>query len=520
MYRKNKQLENFLNVIAKSSIIVFIGLILSKIFTYVYRIIIARSYGPEEYGLFSIALVVVSIFISFAAMGMNEGLLRYVSIYRAKRSQKKINFIHKFSLGILTASGIILGIMLFFLSEKISLIIFNMPSLTIYLRFFSISLPLMMISYVYLSILRAYEEIGWYSLIFNIIQSFAKLFFLLILILLSLKSNAIIFSYLIGIAIMALLSYIIARYKISEIFVKYSLAKKDRQSLGRSLFSYSWPLMFYAVIFNIFFWADTFSIGFFKGAMEVGLYNAAVPIAMLLSLAPELFVQLFLPLIVKEYSRGNLGIIRELSKQVSKWILLINLPIFSIFFLFSEEVVSMFFGQNYSLAGTPLKILAVGGLISSIFIVSSNLIAMSGKSKLFLLNVILASGLNIILNVLLIPSSKIWFIENSLGINGAAIATAISLVFFNLLFFFQTIKNLSIISLRRKMFNLVISAIIPFTIVLMLKQSIDTTPVSIILLSGFIFLAYIILILLTGAADRNDLSILNKMFRKIKFTKK
>ena len=58
--KTQKEIDKGLKLIAKSSVIIFIGLIFSKIFTYAYRIIIARHFGPETYGLFSLAMIVSS----------------------------------------------------------------------------------------------------------------------------------------------------------------------------------------------------------------------------------------------------------------------------------------------------------------------------------------------------------------------------------------------------------------------------------------------------------------------------
>ena len=64
--KENKDISSHLKVIAKTSLIVFVGLLVSKILTYLYRIIIARYFGPEIYGLFSLALTIVSLFIIIA----------------------------------------------------------------------------------------------------------------------------------------------------------------------------------------------------------------------------------------------------------------------------------------------------------------------------------------------------------------------------------------------------------------------------------------------------------------------
>ena len=94
---EQSKLDYSLSLIMKSSMIVFIGLLLSKIFTYLYRIIIARYFGPEVYGIFSLAFMVVGWFVAFFSFGLSEGLLRYIPFYRGKKEKSKINYIFKFS---------------------------------------------------------------------------------------------------------------------------------------------------------------------------------------------------------------------------------------------------------------------------------------------------------------------------------------------------------------------------------------------------------------------------------------
>src|SRR3989344_292664 len=100
-------------------------------------------------------------------------------------------------------------------------------------------------------------------------------------------------------------------------------------------------------------------IGYFKTALEVGLYNAAVPLVFLFNFVQDLFMSLFLPLVTREFSKNNLGIVREISKQVGKWILILVLPLFFILLVFPEAVIKLFFGQEFIVASQALRILAI-----------------------------------------------------------------------------------------------------------------------------------------------------------------
>ena len=69
---------------------VFIGMFLSKIFVYLYRIIIARHYGSEVYGLFALSIMVIGWFRLVSGLGLKQGLLRYISLFRGKKEMISI----------------------------------------------------------------------------------------------------------------------------------------------------------------------------------------------------------------------------------------------------------------------------------------------------------------------------------------------------------------------------------------------------------------------------------------------
>ena len=504
--KKEEILNKSLKLIAKSSIIVFVGMILSKIFTYAYRIIIARSLGPEVYGLFSLAIMILGWFIAFSSLGLSEGLLRYIALYRGEEKTNKIRFIFKISMIALSFSTIISSIILFLLSEFVSLKLFHNPDLTIFLKIFSILIPLSVFSSIYLSVIRAYEKIKWHSFILNILQSVIKLITLIILIILGFKINAVIFSYFVGILSVLIISYFVCKYKIPEIFKRYTLKKVIRKNIMKELLSYSWPILFLGLLGGILYWIDSFAIGYFRSTIEVGFYNAAVPIALLLAIAPELFMRLFFPLITKEYSRKNFGMIKELSQQVGKWIFMLNLPLFIIMVLFPGIFINILFGQEYLIAETSLRILAIGALFSSLTLIASNLILMVGKTKIILMNLVGIFIINVVLNIILVPRY---------GISGAAFSTMICGVILGFIFIWQAYHYTSILPLRRKMLRIFIVALIPTILLIFIKKFIIINAFSLIMLGLFFLLSYTLLIFLTGCLDKNDFVVLKSFKRKL-----
>ena len=80
MAEENEEVNRGLRTLAKGSLIVLIGIIVSKILSYAYRIIIARSLGPEIYGTFSLAVIIASWIIIIAKFGLTGGVLRFIPL--------------------------------------------------------------------------------------------------------------------------------------------------------------------------------------------------------------------------------------------------------------------------------------------------------------------------------------------------------------------------------------------------------------------------------------------------------
>jgi O-antigen/teichoic acid export membrane protein len=250
-------------------------------------------------------------------------------------------------------------------------------------------------------------------------------------------------------------------------------------------------------------------IGYFMTVKDVGIYNAAVPIALLLNVAPEIFMQLFFPLVTKEYFKKNYSLVRELSKQVGKWIFIITLPVFVLIFLFPGAFINIIFGQEYLPATNALRFLSIGALFTTVFTISNRLISMKGKSKLILYDIIIATIINIFLNFILVPKY---------GITGASFATMTSLIFLNLLFFIQAKKYLDIIPIRRAMIKITIVSIIPAIVIFIARNFISQINIFWLITLFLAFsIMYIGLLFITRCFDDYDKMIIAHLKSKIPF---
>jgi len=508
MKRNKPNLGRSLNLMAKSAVVVFIGIFLAKLLGYAYRVIIARYFGAETYGIYSLAIMVLGLFVTFSFLGIGKGLVKYIPVFRGKNQTSNIQSIFRSSYILLSFTSIAAGIILFVFAKKISLSIFHEPNLVIFLQLFSFAVPLSVFFSLFISVLLAYEKIGWHTFISDFLLNFLKVLALAILIFAGLNSNAIIYSYLIGTLVVVFVIFYVMKKQIPEIFHKSNLKNKERSKLFRELFSFSWPLLLSGFIWNVFEWADTFFIGYFRTSAEVGFYNAAMPIALFLFIPAFLFAKLFYPLINKEYHRGNRDLVDELTKQVAKWILLLSFPLFTLILLFPGSFINILFGEEFLVAEKALIYLSIGFMFTSVFSISGYVLLLLEKSKNMLYSTLSVFILNIILNVILIPR---------FGITGAAISTTISIIALYTILTAQAYHYTKIIPLRRKMLTIVASSFVSAVILILVKSKVTViSPISLAVLLVLFAALYVIFLLLFKGLDKNDFAVIKSSIRKIK----
>ncbi|MBM3233328.1 flippase, partial [Candidatus Pacearchaeota archaeon] len=474
-----------------------------------YRILIARSFGPEEYGLFSLATMVVILFVSLASLGIPEGLVRFIALYRGNKNVKKIGALVKSALGFLIFTSVVTSIALIMLTPWISLNLFHTDKLIPYLYLAALAIPFYTIANVYLSVLRAFEKIASYSFILNFMQNFTKIAALAIFVFFGMKINAIMFSYVLGILAMFLAAFVAVKVKLAH-NLKVQKGGRGLNPL-REIFSYSWPLSLLSVASFILYWVDSFTIGYFRNPVEVGLYNVAVPLAAIVMIVPDLIIQLFFPLVTKEYSRKNYSLIQELSKQATKWVFLVNVPLTLIILLFPGVIINFFFGSTYLAAEQSLQLLTLGSLFGSLSIIPAHLISMIGKSKLMLGNTLAMLALNVVLNILLVPRY---------GMAGAAFSTMVIFICISIIYGIQCRKFLAFIPVRRKMIEIFFFSLIPLLIVIGLKSFLILTPLVLIALGIVFLLIYAAIIWIFKCLDHHDIYIIRIFLQKLKIPEK
>jgi O-antigen/teichoic acid export membrane protein len=177
------------------------------------------------------------------------------------------------------------------------------------------------------------------------------------------------------------------------------------------------PLMVVSSMSLVITWSDVLTIGIFGTSEDVGIYTPAARTALLISLGLTAIAAVAQPRLAVLYNSGDFKALERLMRNTSLLGTLVGLPALVVIEIAASWFMGLF-GAGFDSGATALRILALGQFLNVSVGTTGLLLSMSGQERYLQRTMVGGALTNIALNVTLIPI---------LGINGAAIATAVSL---------------------------------------------------------------------------------------------
>ncbi|WP_319204543.1 flippase [uncultured Ilyobacter sp.] len=370
----------------------FFGRASFTIFSMFFSFVCARIYGVEIFGKYTYAFTVVSLIMVFAKAGLDNGLIYYIP----KSGNKYISF----------------G---FFVNFIASIFIVLVGYFYIDDYYVKISLPLVWIlsvEQIFFGIYRANNQIkefylinGFYSMILKILLAIAFYF------LFGKNVENIIFSV-----------YVSSLFSIIFYFLK-NKEKFGKINFDSEFIKYSLPLVVAAMMGVLMGKIDIIMLGSMIDKKSVGIYQIASQIAGSTSVILMIFNTVFAPKVSQLYHAEEMDKLKEMYVKSTRFLGITSLFIILVLCLLSKYIL-LIFGKEFVSGQWPLIYRSIGQFLNASVGSVWLMLAMTGKSKLQMYGNLLACILNISLNYVFIKSY---------GINGAAIASMISIGFVNIL---------------------------------------------------------------------------------------
>jgi O-antigen/teichoic acid export membrane protein len=387
---------------------------------------ITRLLGAEQSGLFLLAISLLAFGSVFFRLGLDNVLLRLIGA-----DQGNTRSIGSVTTGLIWTVTVTVAITLivFLNSDFLSVHLFKKSEFTPVLSIMIWALPLMVVftllsfgfqAFYRVIVATLFQNLGVSSLF---IIALAISYFLFENI--ELDAVQLSYFYLFSVIVIFFLAVFCWNRQIDGRWGEVRL--KDRQLWGSS--SNLWVASSMSLAVQ---WSGILIAGAFVSSADIAYLSAAQRTAMLTSFVLMVVNMVVAPRYARLWKENNIKEMQRLAKWSTRGMIVLVLPIITLMLVVPSWIMSLF-GDEFSIAGDLLAIIAIGQFVNVATGSVGYLLSMSGHERDFRRVTLFSGPLTIILSYLFIVQ---W------GVLGAAFAMAIGLSLQNLLALYMVKKRL------------------------------------------------------------------------------
>lgn len=394
------------------------------------EVILARALNAHGYGLYATVIAWLQVLAMVALLGSNHLLLRFVPAYVATREWSLLRGL----LRLCNRGALLISTLIFALAAIALTVVSDRVSAELRWAFLIglAALPVHALSVQRQSILRGLHRVATALSPEYIVRPL-----LLILVVstltwaLKIPMSAPLALAINGVAIV--LAFLLGVY-----WQRCAMPAEATAAISETR-SHEWvkiaiPLFLIASMQLLIVRMDIILLGALAGREQAGIYAAASRVADLIVFALAAANAIVAPMISGFHARDDMAGLQHMMTLLAKGVLVFTAPLVLLVGIFGHTILGIF-GEGYQIGYVPLLILVCGQLVNALTGPVDFLMYMTGHQQQSLRILALATALNLVLNLVLIPFY---------GLVGAAIATATTTMFWNFLMRRFVLSNLGV----------------------------------------------------------------------------
>lgn len=390
------------------------GALFNQGMRFLVTLLLARFLGKDDVGLYFQAYAFLALLGLLSLSGFKRALTRFVAVHRAQDDRASLHGTVRLGLGVPSAAAAVLGVVLYASADLLAAGAFHDVRLAMPLRVVAAALPATVFTDAALAATQGFRTMRPYAFIGLFFEPAGRITLTLLLLLAGYGLGGAMVALLITNVIAACLAAVALRRLVG----RFSDGRVYRLGELFAFSSISWVANLASVGLV---WVDTILLGLFGSASQVGVYQVATRLVLVVTVFMPPLENSFAPRIADLIERGRHQALEKLYGLVTSWILRLSLPAFLMLMVFSSELLSLF-GPGFEEGAFVTMLLALGELFNVATGPCGQILLMSGRPALIMASNLAGLGLNVGLNLWLIPRY---------GIVGAGIAWAISLAVVN-----------------------------------------------------------------------------------------
>jgi len=404
-------------VSATGSFQLFIGVATSTIIMAVGTIILARLMLPEEYGLYSIALIPSYMIVLFRDWGVNSAITKYVAHLRAENEEEDIHSIISAGLIFEIATGLALSFVSLFLASFIASTIFRRPEIT----------PLIAIASITIfsgSLLTASQSsfIGFERMELNsfttICQSIIKSAILPILVFLGYGALGAVLGYTLSFLAAGIIGLATLYFILFKNLKKTKAKGSSVSETLKKMLHYGVPLSVSSILGGFLVQFYGFMMAFYCSDVTIGNYQIATQFSVLLTFFTLPIATVLFPAFAKVNPQNEHKLLQTVFTSSIKYTAMLLVPATMAVMILSKPMISTLFGEKWIYAPLFLTLYVINNLLVLFgSLILGSLLTGVGETKLLMKLSLITLSFGIPLALLLIPT---------LGITGVILGTLLA----------------------------------------------------------------------------------------------
>jgi stage V sporulation protein B len=349
------ELTNITEDSARGGFFLFSGTAIASGILAISTILLGRFLGPELYGQYSLVLVIPSLLVLFTDLGLNAGVIKFVSSLRAENKNEHVPLIIRHGMLIRVGIGLIVSVVGLVFAQYFALLI-NRPTFTFYIQLASLSIIFQVVFTTSNSAFVGLDK-SQYSAFVTTVRAILTTFLQIALVLLAFSVTGALIGYVCGFAVASVVGVVLLVIKFMKpsASLSSSLAKPSSRQVVTSLARYGMPVYVSVVLKGLFPIYQQVVLAFFVTDVAIGNYRAAYNFVMLLSIIDAAITTALLPAFSKlESSKSE--VICSFFKKANKYSCLVVVPITTSVIIFSTPIVTLLYGSGYSTAPLYLSL--------------------------------------------------------------------------------------------------------------------------------------------------------------------
>lgn len=399
-----------LATIISGGALVSIGKVLALGFGFLTQVAMARLLTEAAYGNVVLALAVVNIAGLVAKLGLDDGVMREYPHH--EDDPARAHGVIRASTAIAAISGVIAAIAVFSAAPLIARRIFDDVSLIPLFRIAAVGIPFITTSSVAISLAQGARDARAQAYVRQLFQPAARLLLIGTLLLAGYSAIGAIVGQISSLILAAFLAFYLARRSLPSFDVSPA-------PMYRSVLSFSLPLIAVQGMGFLNTNVDIYMVGYFMESASLGIYNIALQLSNIVTSILGTAGFLLPPMLTRLQQRGKEVEMRRTFQLLTKWMVVIILPVFVVLFFAPDLVIGLLFGETYTEGSLALQILLAGSLIGIFMGLNTQALIALGGNRVVLYIIFCQTVINIVVNYTLIPI---------IGLEGAAVGMATSAV--------------------------------------------------------------------------------------------